>query len=129
MEAEVSASLANPAPAGNALRIGVRLIVVAVALLSAVAAFAQPAKTIDPDDAMKAVKTKVDPIYPVMARNMGIEGTVEIQVTIAADGKVSKVKRESGHPVLCNAAIKAVEQWVFDLSGPATTVLSIGFEK
>jgi TonB family protein len=79
--------------------------------------------------ALKRIKTKVEPEYPMMARNFGVFGVVEIDVFIAADGSVDDAKRVSGHPVLANAATKAAKKWVFEPIGPAVTLVSVKFEQ
>ena len=56
---------------------------------------------------------RVNPIYPPLARNQGIEGNVILDATIAQDGSVPKVKVVSGPPSLADAATRAVRQWRF----------------
>ena len=57
--------------------------------------------------------SKKDPEYPQIARQSGAQGEVILTATIGIDGKVKNVKVESGHPLLRNAAIAAVKQWVY----------------
>jgi protein TonB len=57
--------------------------------------------------------TRKDPEYPQIARQSGAQGEVVVTATIGLDGKVKNVKVESGHPLLRNAAIAAVKQWVY----------------
>ena len=59
------------------------------------------------------VLKKVSPDYPAQARQLRIEGTVQLEATIAKDGKVSNIKAVSGHPILARAAIDAVKQWKY----------------
>jgi len=59
------------------------------------------------------VLKKVSPDYPAQARQLRIEGTVQLEATIAKDGKVSNIKAVSGHPILARAAIEAVKQWKY----------------
>lgn len=54
-----------------------------------------------------------EPKYPLMAKRMGVAGEVEIDVVVGLDGKVVRAERSSGHPVLANAAVKAVRKWSF----------------
>jgi len=54
---------------------------------------------------------KVDPLYPPNAIRDRIQGTVVLDVRIAASGSVENVSLLSGHPVLAPAAIEAVKQW------------------
>ncbi len=56
---------------------------------------------------------KVDPQYPPLALQARIQGTVEFNVVIGADGHVQRMELVRGHPLLVNAAKAAVEQWVY----------------
>jgi TonB family protein len=56
---------------------------------------------------------KTPPVYPPDAKQAGIQGTVSLGVRIATDGTVKEVKLNSGDPLLVQAAIDAVKQWVY----------------
>jgi protein TonB len=51
-----------------------------------------------------------------MARRRGYEGTVVLAVLVNAQGKVedSRVRRSCGHDILDEAALKAVQNWLFE---------------
>jgi TonB family protein len=51
------------------------------------------------------------PAYPILARNMALEGVVRLEVLVAADGAVKAVDIKGGHPVLAQAAATTVRQW------------------
>lgn len=55
------------------------------------------------------------PVYPALARRLGEEGTVVLQVRVSANGLVDSVsiRRTSGYPELDRAALSAVRQWTF----------------
>lgn len=57
--------------------------------------------------------TRVPPQYPDIARQSGIEGTVQLQALVGKDGKVKDIKVVKSIPVLDDAAVQAVKQWVF----------------
>jgi protein TonB len=57
--------------------------------------------------------TKVPPIYPDMAREANVDGTVLVQALVGKDGKVKDTKVVKSIPMLDEAAVKAVVQWVF----------------
>lgn len=57
--------------------------------------------------------TKVDPVYPPIAHAARVEGTVAMQAVIAKDGHVKELRIVSGPPMLQQAALDAVKQWVF----------------
>lgn len=65
--------------------------------------------------------------YPAVARDARIQGTVEIDAVVAADGEVVSASANSGHPALKRAAEENVKQWKFS---PVSTErkLSIVFE-
>jgi len=61
-----------------------------------------------------AVLSRVDPVYPDLARRAGIEGTVELEVSIDAAGKVADVEVVRGLPLgMSDAAADAVRRWSF----------------
>src|SRR5207247_541806 len=57
--------------------------------------------------------TKVPPQYPDIAREAGVDGTVLVQALVGKDGKVKDVRIQKPIPMLNEAAIAAVKQWVF----------------
>jgi TonB family protein len=54
---------------------------------------------------------KVEPVYPPLAAQNRIEGTVVFTVIIDKEGHVSNAQLLSGHPLLVEAAREAVIQW------------------
>jgi protein TonB len=56
---------------------------------------------------------RVDPIYPHIAKTAGISGTVELVGVLGADGRIRELRVLRGHPLLINAALDAVKQWVY----------------
>ena len=56
---------------------------------------------------------KVFPFYPPQAKAEGIEGDVTLQIVIGKDGQVIDATAVEGSPVLAEAAIKAVWQYVY----------------
>jgi len=54
---------------------------------------------------------RVEPIYPVVAREQRMEGTVRLRVSVAEDGSVRNVIVLGGPPTLVPAAEGAVGQW------------------
>ena len=77
---------------------------------------------------------KVSPDYPAQARQLRIEGTVQMEATIAKDGSVKNLKVVSGHPILARSAVEAVKQWKYKpylLNGAAVeidTQISVNFK-
>lgn len=54
---------------------------------------------------------QVKPLYPALAVQARIQGTVVLQAVIGKDGTVRDLHLVSGHPMLAGAAIEAVKQW------------------
>jgi TonB family protein len=61
----------------------------------------------------RAVKSRVEPVYPELAKRMRITGVVKVEATVDAEGKVTDVKALSGNSALVNAAEIAVRKWKF----------------
>jgi protein TonB len=57
---------------------------------------------------------KINPSYPVQAREARVHGAVVLNVSIEKTGKVGKVRVISGHPLLSQAAVQAVKSWVYE---------------
>jgi TonB family protein len=57
---------------------------------------------------------KVDPVYPPLAMQARVQGTVRFTVRIAKDGSIQSIQLISGHPLLVKAAQDAVKQYVYD---------------
>lgn len=52
-------------------------------------------------------------LYPPLARQARISGTVVAHVTVASDGSVSEVKTIKGHPLLVAAVEDPIKKWIF----------------
>jgi TonB family protein len=55
----------------------------------------------------------VPPSYPVVARSLGVQGTVVLQGTIGKTGKIINLRVVQGASELQGAAIDAVRQWTY----------------
>jgi protein TonB len=68
----------------------------------------------------------VAPVYPSIAQQARVEGEVEIEAVIGEDGRVRDARVTRGKPLLNDAALTAVRQWVFTpttLNGEAVAVI------
>lgn len=54
---------------------------------------------------------RVQPLYPLLARQARIQGTVLLQAVISREGTIRNLQVLSGHPMLVQSAIDAVRQW------------------
>jgi len=57
------------------------------------------------------IVNRVQPIYPPLARQTRISGTVRLHAIISKDGTIQQLEVISGHPLLQQAALDAVRQW------------------
>jgi periplasmic protein TonB len=58
-----------------------------------------------------SIITQTRPVYPSLARQARIQGTVVLHAIIDKDGQVAKLEVVSGHPLLVQSALEAVKQW------------------
>ncbi len=82
---------APPATASSALRAGVQVS----------------------PQAAQNVTVSVPPDYPLLARQMKVQGAVTLQALIARDGTIQELRILSGPDILAAAAREAVKQWHF----------------
>ena len=71
---------------------------------------------------------RVEPEYPDTLRHMGIGGNVRLELTIAAKGAVETVAILGGNPILADAAVKAVRQWIYEPGTRSKTEVNIPFD-
>lgn len=57
--------------------------------------------------------TKAQPVYPDLAREAGVDGTVMVQALVGKDGRVKDTRVVKSIAMLDGAAEAAVKQWVF----------------
>jgi len=59
------------------------------------------------------VSRSVEPDYPLLAKQMKVEGSVVLNALIGRDGNIQKLQVLSGPAILSAAAREAVQQWRF----------------
>jgi TonB family protein len=64
-------------------------------------------------DASAIVASPVKPSYPLLARQMKVQGSVILQALIGRDGIIQNLRVVSGPHILASAAQDAVRQWHF----------------
>jgi protein TonB len=64
-------------------------------------------------DTAEVVNRPVKPDYPLLARQMKVQGSVILQALIGRDGLIQGLQVVSGPPILASAAQEAVKQWHF----------------
>ena len=85
-----------------------------------------PIRVVSDVQAAKLIK-KVIPIYPPLARQARVSGTVRLLGVIAKDGTIQQLQVVSGHPLLVPSALDAVRQWIYRptlLNGQAVEVIA-----
>ena len=64
-------------------------------------------------DSGDVVAQAVQPGYPMLARQMKVQGSVILQALIGRDGAIQDLRVLGGPPILAHAAQEAVRQWHF----------------
>lgn len=64
-------------------------------------------------DTTQVVTHPVEPNYPLLAKEMKVQGSVVLEALIGKDGKIQNLHIVSGPTILSAAAREAVQQWRF----------------
>ncbi len=78
---------------------------------------------------------RVNPIFPMAAKQMNMKGTVVMEVRINAQGNVTEVRPISGNSFFYDSAKQAIRQWKYKpqtINGQpseAVTQVSINFQQ
>jgi TonB family protein len=76
----------------------------------------------------RAVKSRVAPIYPELAKRLRVSGIIKVEATVDSGGAVVDTKTVSGNHMLSVAAEEAVRKWKFVPAAAQSTVeVSINF--
>jgi protein TonB len=68
-------------------------------------------RVVPPEIQQALLVVRVEPQYPVLAKQIHLEGTVQIRAIIGKDGSVQSAEILSGHPWLAAAARDAILRW------------------
>ena len=82
--------------------------------LEAHALVAESGLRVSPETMEKRIVTKVEPVYPEAARKAGMQGLVVLDVVVAPDGSVKRLRPVSGPELLAQSAKEAVQSWKFE---------------
>lgn len=93
---------------------------ISLAVIAAVSLGTLPVRA-EEDHSGRKVKSKVQPLYPELARRMNLAGVVKVEVVIGTNGQVKNTKVIGGHPVLVESAMDAVKRWRYEPSSEETT--------
>jgi TonB family protein len=77
----------------------------------------------------RRIKSKVEAVYPPLARKMNITGTAKLEIVVNPNGTVKEAKVVGGHPLLADAARVAVMKWRFEpAASESSGVVNFKFE-
>jgi TonB family protein len=87
----------------------------AATLILAVAgvASADSEKRLSASESLAAALTKPQPDYSTMARQLRLEGAVNLNAFVTEEGNVDHVEPVSGNPILLRSAEDALKRWKF----------------
>ena len=88
-----------------------RLSAVGALLLAVMCSLASLPSHAQDTTGKRRVVESVTPVYPMLARNLALEGIVKVDALVAPDGTVKTVEVKGGHPILVQAAANAVRRW------------------
>jgi TonB family protein len=126
-------SISTPSAGGNEVTLEIRALggVSTTATLpapSADAGAAPPARIRVGANVQQAkLVSQPRPVYPAEAKQAHIQGVVQLSATIAKDGTMQHLEVIEGHPLLVQAAMDAVRQWVYQptlLNGQPVEVIT-----
>jgi protein TonB len=82
--------------------------------------------------AKKAAIENPAPEYPLVARQLKVSGTVNLEARVTAEGTVESVQVLSGTPILTKPAAEALRKWKFrpftKEGKPASAIVTLSFE-
>jgi len=90
-----------------------RVVAMAVLLVTLVSTnVVSPAQT--QAEHTRRIVSKVDPLYPELARKMSIQGLVRLAVVVNATGRMKHAEVLGGNPLLAKSAIDALDKWKWE---------------
>ena len=95
------------------------LLIVLAGVIGGATAFCPPSYA--QEELPRKVKSRVDPVYPPLARRMSLGGTVKVAVVVTPSGSVKTMKVVGGHPLLVTAATDALRKWKFENAAEEST--------
>ncbi len=75
----------------------------------------------------RALKNKVTPNFPELAKRMNVSGAVKVEITVAPNGSVKTAKAIGGHPLLIDAAVSAAKQFKYEAGDETKEVVEFKF--
>jgi TonB family protein len=79
------------------------------------------------EEGKRKAKSKVNPQFSDLARQMHLSGKVKVEIVIAPDGHVKSARAVGGHPVLVQSCLEAVKDWKYE-TGPEEATQTVEFD-
>ena len=79
----------------------------------------------DSTETHRKMTSKFVPLYPQLAHDMNLSGTVRVEAVVAPNGTVKSVSVLGGHPVLVQSAMDAVRRCKWESTPKETKELVI----
>lgn len=96
----------------------------------ALAALALTASPLHAQDKSRTPIRKVLPVYPPIAKQMGMTGQIMVNITVDPSGKVVQAVASNGSKIFIPAVIDALKQWQYTPSDSTDTfAIDIVFER
>ena len=89
------------------------VLAILTSIVSTVSAQDAAPKKVSKSEGLSNAIAKVQPDYPSVARQLKIEGAVELEALVTESGTVERVNIVSGNPLLTRPAADAVKKWKF----------------
>jgi outer membrane biosynthesis protein TonB len=69
----------------------------------------------------RKVVNKVVPVYPHLARDLNLTGTVKLEVLVGSSGVAKSIQVKGGNPLLAQSAQEALHKWRWEKSDHETS--------
>jgi protein TonB len=98
------------------MRLRTKTLVATAAFLAAMAqmASADAEKHLSASESLAAAMTRPQPEYPTMAKQLRLEGSVNLNAFVTEEGTVDHIELVSGNPILVRSAEDALKRWKFN---------------
>jgi protein TonB len=107
----------------------VRKLTVCGVLAACIAAAVGSASATEPEQTARKIITRVQPVYPEIAKRAHLSGTVKFVVMVTPEGAVKTVRTVGGNAVLAQVAEEAVKRWKYEpLKNETTEAVTVNFE-
>lgn len=71
----------------------------------------------------RKIKSRVEPVYPELAKRNNISGSARVELLVTPDGRIKDVKILGGNPVLVQAVMVAVVKWKYEPAAEESSVV------